>query len=490
MHLVALLLLAMEGNIPVRNPMPGTSSPSGGTSGQKIALDPKTPLADLLPPVPRRLEKTVDLFKVDLAKVPEVDFQEPLSHQLTKADATKAIADRLAKIRQLNDKKTDAFQQLLIAQRQDLQGLPFVLGNACRTTGNRAALFGLVAMGVRITLDDAEKQKKDFWELFETGLKKGRQQLPELKALLEGKTEPEPAKDQDCKALEQDLDAACVAALVQILAPEAASMRQGLVQFLAKTPHVDATMALARLALFSAEAEVRRPALEALKSRPKQDYQTILMLGFHYPLPEVADRAAVAVATLKHQDLVPKLVDLLDEPDPRLPTLQTVDGKKVWVVRELVRVNHHRNCMLCHVPAAPLNPPGNGDDVKQMIALVQVAPVPLPGEPLPPPSKGYDLNRESSELLVRIDTTYLRQDFSLMQAVAEETPWPKYQRFDFFVRSRVLTKEEAEQYQNQAPQPQANGNPYQQAVVSALRELTGKQAGPNAQAWRNMLIKP
>jgi hypothetical protein len=257
---------------------------------------------------------------------------------------------------------------------------------------------------------------------------------------------------------------------------------------------VDATQALARLALFSAEEEVRRPALEALKGRRKQDYQAILMQGFHYPLPEVAERAAVAVATLKHEDLVPQLVDLLDEPDPRLPTAKPVDGQRVWVVREVVRINHHRNCMLCHPSSAPLSPAkmdDKGEFVKQILAQVTVAPVPLPGEPLPPPSAGYDPNRGSSDLLVRIDATYLRQDFSLMQEVANATPWPKLQRFDFFVRNRVLTQEEAEQYRSRAPQPQSNaGNPYQQAVVSALRELTGKQAGADARAWRNLLTRP
>src|SRR5258707_594097 len=56
MHLVPLILLVLEGAVPFPNPMAGA-----------------------LPRAPRSMGKTVDLFRVDLAKVPEVDFQEPLS---------------------------------------------------------------------------------------------------------------------------------------------------------------------------------------------------------------------------------------------------------------------------------------------------------------------------------------------------------------------------------------------------------------------------
>jgi hypothetical protein len=532
MHLVPILVLVLGAALASENPFPGPVPPGGGNAIQKTALAAKTAAADLLPPAPRRQATTVNPFKVDLNKVPEVDFQEPLrnqeppSHAMAKDDATRAIAGQLAKMRQLNDRKTDAFHELLIAQRRDLQGLPFVLGNACRTTGNRANLFGIAALFVRQKLLAGDAERLGFWEAFETELKKAKQEhMPQLKAMVEGnfkamkdKTELKPLNDQERQALEQELDAACVAALMQILAPEPVGMRQGLVQFLAKIPHADATQALARLALFSAEEEVRRPALEALKSRPKQDYQAIVMQGFRYPLPEVAERAALAAAALKLQDLVPQLVSLLDEPDPRLPTAKTVDGKKVWVVREVVRINHHRNCMLCHAPAAPLEPQDNLDSAnalkQQFQALFTMAPVPLPCEPLPPPSEGYNPSRGNSDLLVRIDTTYLRQDFSLMQEVANATPWPKLQRFDFFVRSRVVTSEEAERYRKQAPQPRADvgdllagatagtlwsqapepqadaGNPYRQAVASALCELTGKQAGANARGWRNLLTRP
>ena len=42
---------------------------------------------------------------------------------------------------------------------------------------------------------------------------------------------------------------------------------------------------------------------------------------------------------------------MLDDPDPRAPVVWEENKKRVQEVRELVRVNHHRNCLLCHAPA-------------------------------------------------------------------------------------------------------------------------------------------
>jgi hypothetical protein len=471
-----------------------------------IVLDPKTPLADLLPRAPRVQGKTVNLFKVDLARVPEVTFQEPLSRKLTKEKATYEIALQLAKIRLLNQNKTDAFLEALISKRADLQGMPFVMGDACRTTGDRAKLFGCLALGVRLTMAGPEKAEIDrgllspvnaeeFWQTVRKNIQDAKKNLPKLRAVLGGdekaldsldsKEDQEVAPSKDCGRLGEDVDAACVTALMQVLAAESVPMRQGLVKFLSEIPHAEATRALARLALFSSEDEVRRQTIEALKGRRQQDYQAILMQGFRYPLPEVARRAAEAVARLQCKDLVPQLVSLLEEPDPRLPAIREVNHNKVPVVRELVRVNHHRNCILCHAPATVdvrgLAESTGGGALKAILTLATTAAAPLPTEPLPPPSQEYDPSKVPADLLVRIDTTYLRQDFSLLQPVADAAPWPDRQRFDFFVRSRILTEREAEEYRRQAPVDRAGkGTPYQRAILFALRELTGRDAPPTA----------
>jgi hypothetical protein len=186
------------------------------------------------------------------------------------------------------------------------------------------------------------------------------------------------------------------------------------------------------------------------------------------------------VARLERTDLIPQLVALLEEPDPRAPVVKEVNKKKTPVIRELVRVNHHRSCLLCHAP-------GNTDNVSPE-ALT--APVPVPDQPLPSPAQGYQ-NGPSPDILVRIDVTYLRQDFSALQPVGDANPWPEMQRFDFLVRTRELTDEETDAYREQlAPKEPGQLSPYRRAALAALRELTGKDAEPTAEAWRRLLGLP
>ena len=114
------------------------------------------------------------------------------------------------------------------------------------------------------------------------------------------------------------------------------------------------------------------------------------------------------------------------------------------------------------------------------------AEVPIPGQPLPTPFQGY--GSSSPDLMVRIDVTYLRQDFSAMLPVSVENPWPESQRFDFLVRERQLSCEEADDYRAQLSLKEPGVlSPYHKAAVSALRDLTGKDAAPTAEAWRKLL---
>jgi hypothetical protein len=216
--------------------------------------------------------------------------------------------------------------------------------------------------------------------------------------------------------------------------------------------------------------------VEALQVRRERDYTDMLEDGLHYPWPAVAAHAAEAVAKLRRNDLAPKLVAMLDDPDPRSPVKEEIDNKPSLVVREMVRINHHRNCMMCHSP-------GNSEGASTEALK---APVPLPSDPLGTPINGYQSS--FPELLARIDVTYLRQDFSMMQPVEDAAPWPEMQRFDFLVRTRVVTDEEAAAFK-EALDKHEPGSPsaYQRAALSALRELTGKDAAPTAEAWRKVL---
>jgi hypothetical protein len=284
------------------------------------------------------------------------------------------------------------------------------------------------------------------------------------------------AAPQGDRARAEYVTRARVAALMQMLAAETPAMRLGLAKYLSGVAHADATRALARLAIFSAEEDVRQAALDALKVRRERDYTDILLQGLRYPLPAVAKRAGEALVKLERSDLLGQLVDLLEEADPRLPVTQQVKGKQTQVVRELVRVNHHRNCLLCHAPAG--SAAGSAE--------VFTAAVPMPDGPLMPPSGGY--GSAPPDVHVRLDVTYLRQDFSVMQSVADAQPWPEMQRFDFFVRTRTLSDEEAAVFRAKLGQ-RAPGvvTPYQRAVLFALRELTGKDTAPSADAWRQLL---
>ena len=133
------------------------------------------------------------------------------------------------------------------------------------------------------------------------------------------------------------------------------------------------------------------------------------------------------------------------------------------------------------------------DDLGQLKLGVQpnergtepVGPVPSPAEELPLSlSVAYYEARDGSTL-ARADVTYLRQDFSIMMEVENAKPWPKMQRFDFLIRTRVLTGEEITQLEKaRMDRGPDYVSPHRQAVLSALRRLTGLDAGVNAPGWR------
>ncbi len=465
-----------------------------------LKIDPKTPVKDLLPTPPQVKKAGKPVLIGDLSHVPEIHFQLPLSRDLQSMEAMKQTAHTIARINFLNSKKTDAFLETLLKERSDLLGLPYAMGDQCRTKGERSRQLTRAVNLVRQCLQTmvvpapvinppppvqesrtvsptsvvtqfgpftppgagGANRGDSFWETFHaacTNEDRGTSRLDR--------------EHQECVTV------ARVAALMQILAPESASLRLGLVKYLSATAHVEATRALARLVLFSAEDEVRQAAVDALKVRRERDYTEILLSGLRYPYPAVARRAGDALVKLERTDLIPQLLDVLEQPDPRAPQVKEMDDRKVTVVREMVRINHHRNCLLCHAPGT----------TSGVTAETLTAGVPVPSEPLPSSFDGY--RQTSPDLLVRIDVTYLRQDFSLLQPVEDSGQWPQMQRFDFFVRTRVLNEEEVEAHRDLFKQQEPGRlSPYHRAALSALRELTGKDAEPTAEAWRKLLHVP
>jgi hypothetical protein len=435
-----------------------------------IKIDPNTPLSELLPATPQTVSKIPAPFNDDLALVPVITVGEPISKTLGRLEAVKQTAHIFAKISYLNQQKKDGFMEALIEKRTELHGLPFMMGDACRTDEAKGRILPFLSGTLNQMVSDvkfSQKSNDDFVDL-----------LAELQTRPTLIT-PTGLKVRVSSDNEDCYYRALVSTLMQVLGPEAEKFRVRLARSLATIPHIDATRALAQLAIFAPEQNVRSVAIDGLKLRRDKDYADVLMQGFQYPLPEVSKRAAEALVKLERKDLLANLVEVLEKPDPRMPTMKTVKGKEVAVVRELVRVNHHHNCVLCHAPA-------NTPDVPAWALKVGV---PLPSEPFP--SEGGYMQQRSTPmppaLFVRLDMTYLRQDFSQLMPVANPEPWPRMQRFDFFVRTRELTPKEAQAWQAART---GGATPYQQSALLALRELTGRDTDPTAEAWRTLLKLP
>jgi hypothetical protein len=252
--------------------------------------------------------------------------------------------------------------------------------------------------------------------------------------------------------------------LTQMLQVEDEATRLVLVRELTRIDSEEATTSLAVRAIADLSLAVRQAAVAGLQGRPWLQYGPVLLRGLRYPWAPVADHAAVAVRTLRPTEAVAPLVGMLDLPSPSRPFLDpTTHG---YAVRELVRVNHMRSCLLCHAPSA------NKDD-----GLVRGR-VPTPGEPLP--QAYYEAETGN---FVRADITYLRQDFSVPMADQNAAPWPREQRYDFLTRlRRNLTPQETAHLR--APPA---GYPQREALLYALRGLTGKDGGASSARWRELL---
>ncbi len=466
------------GNLIVSVSGKGLPAPPLGAASLSVRFDPNTRFENLLPvragaAVPAKLPQT-------LADVPEVSLEDQHAKALPAEDAFEHVSHLIEKISHVNKTKTDAYMEALIGHRTDVRGLPFTLGDACRLPAERS-------------------------QHFQTELSKLRQALTNPAAM--ASQLPNPTAQPEAEAAIK----ARIAAIVQVVEPEGPQLGRQMVKYLAALSHVDATRALARFAISADDAQVRADAVEALAVRRDKDVSDILTNGLNYPWPAVAEHATEVIVKLKRHDLAPKLIEMLERADPRAPRIAEKDGKKVAVVRELVRINHLRNCLLCHPPAGlvaasaiptgavpavdpiPQSGPVQAFGGQPMLAANRplTAPVPLPNQalPTPTPQGGYG-HFTVPDTLLSFDVTYLRQDFSVKLPVAAAQPWPELQRFDFLVRTRELSEKDARAYR-ELLRPAAAGelSPYQRAAVTALRQLTGRDAEPTAAAWRQVLAQ-
>ncbi len=247
-------------------------------------------------------------------------------------------------------------------------------------------------------------------------------------------------------------------AINQIMQAEGEASRALLVEAMGRIDTNYSTCCLTERALFDVSPKVRASAIQALTQRPREEFRPTLLDAFRYPWAPVAQHAAEALVALQDREALPALNRLLDARDPTAPYISS-EGNGKPRVRELVRVNHLRNCVLCHAPST-----SSSDLV--------VAPVPKPGEPLM--ILYYDSPRprqpSADDIFVRADVTYLRQDFSLTQPVENAVPWPTAQRFDFLVRTRAATEKDM------AKKP-ATVPAWREAVLFAIAGLKKVPAG-------------
>lgn len=369
-----------------------------------------------------------DLF-AELARVPILDFNaEPIPAMESTPQPTGSKRRRrpVAAPRILPDlSRRDQFA--LLANQADLVGLPLLDESECRQSA--AEVDELSRLSRALVLRTRVSRPR-----IETSLSDELQVQAELARILFDRTRHQ---------------ANSVAPLVQILQVQNFVVRLDLVDVLSSIEGPNASRALADRALFDMSEEIRAAAIQYLRARDCDDFRATLVAAFRYPWAPVARHAAETLIAVRDTGALPELETLLDQPDPTAPFL-AADGN--WHKKELVRVNHLRNCLLCHPGSASARDPLR-------------ASIPTPGRALSPGYRG-----SSASGAIRADVTYLRQDFSVMQPVADHQPWPELQRFDFFVRTRPLMEYEDQQLSANS-ETDAAEYPQRKAVRVALREL-------------------
>jgi hypothetical protein len=319
----------------------------------------------------------------------------------------------------------------LLQTREDLNGLPLLKGNACQTSAAQADVLGETSFRVRRRQgpDGRSSSAFDAAELCDS--------LADLGERVEGIA--------DRRLLIRPLE--------QMIQHERAVVRAELVRTLATIQGKEATESIARRAVFDLSPLVRQSAIEALRRRDLAEAREVFLTACGHPWAPAADHAALALVALEDEGAVPRLVELLRAADSSAPYREG-DGR--WRRKELVRVNHMRNCLLCHPPSFSHRDPVTG-------------PVPTPGEPLP---EGY-YHAPSQRFLVRADVVYFRQDFSVMHEVENPNRWPRLQRFDYLVQARELTEFEAKVILEKATRQPSS--PQREAILWALERLEGER---------------
>ena len=376
------------------------------------------------------------------------------TRQLDLFASTEEMKEFVGQFKNSRKRKRDgveSFEPLkaMLQHRDDLQGLPLVMNEDCHMDQERSQTMDSVSRTVGPILNRFDRFASRNANLHPTA----RRQM--LESQITNVKSHFPRMSDSPQAL---------LTIDQMLQIEDPKIRTELVKLLEESRSPMSASLLACYAKFDLSSKVRTLATSALSGFPRSFYREKLIEGMRYPWPEAAKHSAEALVRLNDVESIPVLVEMLKEPDPRVPRER--EGR--YVKKELVAINHLKNCMLCHADSQRDTDRGR-------------APVPTWEEPLP---RTYYNFRSPGLLMARADITYMRQDFSVVQEVKDAKPWPKHQRFDYVVQNRELSQEE---YQQLSEQITMDSNEYEQAIVFALRMLTGKKPSDNSyDSWKTI----
>lgn len=430
-------------------PLASTPEPAPQPEPAAEPAKPATPIA----PVPPVEEPKAGVAKAAPAPAPAPE-KKPLAfkHRFKRADeelrrelllvpemGVKDIAEssRTALAEAPKNRKIDA------SEMPDFRGLPMRMGIDCQIGEEEAKSMQALSRKLRTAIFNATPRDNI----------DNRADVDQLRGQLRGKEWQQPE---------------AIATLTQMLMPEGRQLRLLLVEMLAQIPGARASVALAQRAVFDLSQEVREAAVAALRDRPGEHYRNILVRALRYPWVPAADHAAEAIVTLEDRETLSDLVRMLREPDPGA-AFRNSDGEPM--VREMVRINHLANCTLCHASS-----PNAHEFVRGR--------VPSPSEPLPPPVEYYS---KGGGIFVRADVTYLQQDFSVPQPVTRPGPWPTHQRYDYMIRLRPLKTLNLGEQVARIGRSNQDKFGQREAVLFALRELTGKDVGRSPESWERVL---
>jgi hypothetical protein len=387
------------------HPLPAVRQPAAASGAERPHVAPSRPTQEVVPSFKKlRVRTESELLRqlwegsVEVSIVTKKEDRKKLVEE-----AKNAASSRLTK-----------FIEELIEKRSDLRGLPLQDEKSCRLSTEHAITLRQVSAETR-------RAQGLLARLLESGRARPSDREPSPDLGVTGVAEM-------CKCLNGLSERygkrkSLARPLEQMYQTETLPVREVLIGKLAEIKGKEATEALARRAVFDLASHVRDAAVKALQERSRDEARPIFLAALEHPWAPAAEHAAWALAALKDHKAADSIAALLKKPDPCAPFRE---GKK-WYVREVARVNHLSNCLLCHPPS---------QDSKDLV----VAPIPVPGEPLP--VVYYSGVRKGIDA-VRAEVVYFRQDFSAMHAVAKPDRWPGVQRFDYLVRKREVTDGEA-----------------------------------------------